>query len=74
MPIGAAPSTLRRTPTLTLPRMRGREGVGVADEAAFAETAEFGAAPGTRWNYTNGNTMLLAHMIRDEAGGDAASV
>jgi len=46
----------------------------MADEAAFAETAELGAAPGTRWNYTNGNTMLLARMIRDEAGGSAASV
>jgi CubicO group peptidase (beta-lactamase class C family) len=45
-----------------------------ADEAAFAETAKLGAAPGTRWNYTNGNTMLLARMIRDAAGGDAASV
>ena len=37
------------------------------DEAAFADTAELGAAPGTRWNYTNGNTMLLARMIRDQA-------
>jgi CubicO group peptidase (beta-lactamase class C family) len=46
----------------------------MADEAAFAETAELGAAPGTRWHYTNGNTMLLARMIRDQAGGDAASV
>jgi CubicO group peptidase (beta-lactamase class C family) len=46
----------------------------MADEAAFAETAGLGAAPGTRWNYTNGNTMLLARMIRDQAGGDAASV
>jgi CubicO group peptidase (beta-lactamase class C family) len=45
-----------------------------ADEAAFAETADLGAAPGTRWNYTNGNTMLLARMIRDQAGGDAALV
>jgi hypothetical protein len=33
-----------------------------------------GAAPGTRWNGTNGNTVLLARMIRDEPGGDAASV
>jgi CubicO group peptidase (beta-lactamase class C family) len=44
------------------------------DEAAFAEAAELGTAQGTRWNYTNGNTMLLARMIRDQAGGDAASV
>jgi CubicO group peptidase (beta-lactamase class C family) len=45
-----------------------------ADQAAFAETARLGAAPGTRWNYSNGNTMLLARLIRDQAGGDAASV
>jgi CubicO group peptidase (beta-lactamase class C family) len=46
----------------------------MADQAAFAELAELGAAPGTHWNYTNGNTMLLARMIRDQAGGDAAAV
>jgi CubicO group peptidase (beta-lactamase class C family) len=46
----------------------------MADEAAFAETAELGAAPGTRWNYTNGNTMPLARMIRDQADGAGASV
>jgi CubicO group peptidase (beta-lactamase class C family) len=46
----------------------------MADQAGFAEMAELGAAPGLRWNYTNGNTMLLARMIRDKAGGDAASV
>jgi CubicO group peptidase (beta-lactamase class C family) len=45
-----------------------------ADQAAFAETAKLGAVPGTGWNYTNGNTMLLARLIRDAAGGDAASV
>ena len=45
-----------------------------ADQAAFAETADLGAAPGTRWNYTNGNTMLLARIIHDQAAGDAASV
>jgi CubicO group peptidase (beta-lactamase class C family) len=46
----------------------------MADQAAFAETAKLGAPPGTHWNYTNGNTMLLARMIRDQAGGDATSV
>ena len=48
----------------------------MADQAAFAETAELGAAPGTRWNYTNGNTMLLARMIRktDAASPPTASV
>ena len=32
------------------------------------------AAPGTAWNYTNGNTILLSKIIRDNTGGDAASV
>ena len=41
----------------------------MADQAAFAELAELGAPPGTRWNFTNGDTMLLARMIRGQAGG-----
>ena len=47
---------------------------GVRDMAAFAEKAPLKAAPGTWWNYTNGNTLLLSRIIRDKAGGDAASV
>lgn len=47
---------------------------GVRDMAAFAEKAPLKAAPGTRWNYTNGNTILLSKIIRDTAGGDAGSV
>ncbi len=47
---------------------------GVRDMAAFAEKAPIKAAPGTWWNYTNGNTILLSRIIRDNAGGDAASV
>ena len=48
---------------------------GVRDMAAFAEKAPLKAAPGasTSWNYTNGNTLLLSRIIRDNAGGDAAS-
>ena len=46
---------------------------GVRDMAAFAEKAPIKAAPGTVWNYTNGNTLLLSRIIRDNAGGDAAS-
>jgi CubicO group peptidase (beta-lactamase class C family) len=47
---------------------------GVRDMAAFAEKAPLKAAPGapTSWNYTNGNTLLLSRIIRDNAGGDAA--
>jgi CubicO group peptidase (beta-lactamase class C family) len=47
---------------------------GVRDMAAFAEQAPLKAAPGTEWNYTNGNTLLLSRIIRDRTGGDAASV
>ncbi|HEX9557807.1 MAG TPA: serine hydrolase, partial [Reyranella sp.] len=47
---------------------------GVRDMAAFAEQASIKAAPGTSWNYTNGNTLLLSKIIRDKTGGDAASV
>jgi hypothetical protein len=34
----------------------------MADEAAFAETAELGAAPETRWNYTNGTMPAAGWM------------
>jgi CubicO group peptidase (beta-lactamase class C family) len=47
---------------------------GVRDMAAFAEKAPLKTAPGTAWNYTNGNTILLSKIIRDNTGGDAASV
>lgn len=46
---------------------------GVRDMAAFAEKAPLKTAPGTWWNYTNANTILLSKIIRDNAGGDAAS-
>ena len=44
------------------------------DMAAFAERAPLGAVPGERWNYTDANTLLLSRIVRDQAGGDAASV
>jgi CubicO group peptidase (beta-lactamase class C family) len=47
---------------------------GVRDMAAFAEKAPLKATPGSEWNYTNGNTILLSRIIRDKTGGDAASV
>jgi CubicO group peptidase (beta-lactamase class C family) len=47
---------------------------GVRDMAGFAEQAPLKAPPGTWWNYTNGNTLLLSRIIRDSTGGDAASV
>ncbi len=47
---------------------------GERDMAAFAEQAPLRAAPGTWWNYTNGNTLLLSRLVRDRAGGNAAGV
>jgi CubicO group peptidase (beta-lactamase class C family) len=44
------------------------------DMAGFAERAPARWAPGTRWTYANGNTLLLSRVIRDQAGGDAASI
>lgn len=44
------------------------------DMAAFAERAAAHAAPGEKWNYTDANFLLLSRIVRDRAGGDAASV
>ena len=41
--------------------------------AAFAERVPLKFVPGSDWNYTNGNTLLLSRLIRDNAGGTAAS-
>jgi len=42
------------------------------DMAAFAERAPLAHAPGTHFNYTDPNTLLLSRLVRDQAGGDAA--
>ncbi|MEP6876420.1 MAG: serine hydrolase [Burkholderiales bacterium] len=42
------------------------------DMAAFAADRPLAYAPGTHWNYTDANTLLLSRLIRDAAGGDAA--
>lgn len=44
------------------------------DMAAVAERAPVTASPGAMWRYSNGNTMILSRIIRDNVGGDAASV
>ena len=44
------------------------------DMAAMAQAAPVEAAPGARFQYSNGNTLLLSAIIRDAAGGDGASV
>jgi CubicO group peptidase (beta-lactamase class C family) len=44
------------------------------DQAGFAQQAEPEAAPGTVWNYTDGNSHLLARLVRDATGGNASDV
>jgi CubicO group peptidase (beta-lactamase class C family) len=43
------------------------------DMAGFAAKVPLKFAPGSDWNYTNGNTLLLSRIIRDRTGGTAAS-
>ncbi|MDH6261296.1 serine hydrolase [Bradyrhizobium sp. BR13661] len=42
------------------------------DMAGFAERAPLATAPGTAWNYHDGNFVILAHLLRDAAGGKPA--
>ena len=42
------------------------------DMASFAERAPLTTAPGTAWNYHDGNTIILSHLIRNAAGGKPA--
>jgi CubicO group peptidase (beta-lactamase class C family) len=39
------------------------------DMAGFAERVPLATAPGTAWNYHDGNFIILAHLLRDAAGG-----
>lgn len=41
------------------------------DMAAYAAQAELKAAPGTTWEYSSGNTLLVAGVVRDTVGGGA---
>ena len=43
------------------------------DMAAYAAQAPLAHAPGTHWNYTDPNTLLLSSIVREMAGGDVAS-
>jgi CubicO group peptidase (beta-lactamase class C family) len=45
-----------------------------SDMAGFAQDAPARWAPGTRWTYSNVNTLLLSRIIRDKGGGDAGHV
>ncbi len=44
-----------------------------AEMAADAIAAKLEAAPGTHWQYSNGNSQILSRVIRDLAGGDEAA-
>ena len=46
----------------------------VSDMAAYAESVALETPPGTVWNYNDGNTVILSHLIRDAAGGRASDV
>ena len=44
------------------------------DMATYAESMPLASAPGEAWNYHDGNTVILAHLIRQAAGGRAADM
>ncbi|HEX2440552.1 MAG TPA: serine hydrolase [Methylomirabilota bacterium] len=54
----------------TSARMMFNEG----DMAGFATGAALQVAPGARWKYANGNSAILARLMRDRVGGRAADV
>jgi CubicO group peptidase (beta-lactamase class C family) len=45
-----------------------------SDMAAYAESIELETPPGSAWNYHDGNTIILSHLIRDAVGGHASDV
>ncbi len=46
----------------------------VSDMAAYAESAVIETKPSEAWNYHDGNTIILSHLIRDATGGTPADV
>jgi CubicO group peptidase (beta-lactamase class C family) len=44
------------------------------DMAAYAESIELETPPGTAWNYNDGNTIILSHLVRNATGGRASDV
>jgi CubicO group peptidase (beta-lactamase class C family) len=42
------------------------------DMATYAESMPLATAPGTVWHYHDGNFLILAHLIRNAAGGSPA--
>jgi CubicO group peptidase (beta-lactamase class C family) len=45
-----------------------------SDMAAYAESIPLETPPGSTWNYNDGNTVILSHVIRNAAGGSAAEM
>lgn len=45
-----------------------------ADMAAYAESMPLVSAPGAAWNYHDGNTVILAHVIRQASDGSASNM
>lgn len=45
-----------------------------SDMAAYAECIPLETPPGSAWNYNDGNTIILSHLIRKAAGGSAADM
>lgn len=45
-----------------------------SDMAAYAESIALETLPGSAWNYHDGNTVILSHLIRDAAGGRPSDV
>lgn len=41
------------------------------DMAAYAASAALRVRPGTQWDYTSGNTLILSGVLRDSVGGGA---
>ena len=44
------------------------------DMAGFAERSGLETAPGSAWNYQDGNYLILSRLIRDAVGGQPADV
>ena len=45
-----------------------------SDKASFAESVPLETPPGSAWNYHDGNSIILSHLIRNAAGGHPADV
>jgi CubicO group peptidase (beta-lactamase class C family) len=44
------------------------------DMAAYAESTALATTPGNTWNYSDGNSIILSHLIRQATGGHPADV